>query len=413
MSRPDPFQELVDTLQRVLTPAPPPSPPITSVTTTVSPSPAVTASPMATPAPFSGVAEECNGFLLQCSLYIENQPYLYPTEKSKISFLISLLSGKALQWAETIWSQSGSITKSFDNCVNHFREVFGRAYGDSTAADQLYHLRQGSLPIKEYALKFRTLAAASGWDERSLVTTYRHGLEPKLRLQMAGYDDSYGLENMIQHSIRCSFRMQSCFEESPTWYRCTPPHRYPESLCPPEPEPEPMLTENMRLSSAERQRRLTKGLCLYCGGGGHVISACPTRPPRFLVSAIQPIPQNMPPFSIVVTLIAPNVSLPVHALLDSGSAGNFISGSLCRQLKIRTMINPKTYQVQSVTGKSLSRHSVKLITGPLTLRVGNLHEEDSTSGSGGGQHRRHSRPSLVRFTRTPNSLANGRRPEVG
>ncbi len=325
---------------------------ITSVTTTVSPSPAVTASPMAKPVPFSSVAEECNSFLLQCSRYIENQPYLYPTEKSKISFLISLLSGKALQWAETIWSQSGSVTKSFDNFVNHFREVFGRAYGDPTAGDQLYHLRQGSLPIKEYALKFRTLAAASGWDERSLITTYHHGLEPKLCLQMAGYDDSYGLENMIQHSIHCSFCMQSCFEESSTWYSCTPPHRYPEPLCPPEPETEPMLTENMQLSSAERQRRLTKGLCLNCGGGGHVISVCPTRPPRFLVSAIQPIPQNMPPFSIVVTLIAPNVSLPVHALLDSGSAGNFISGSLCRQLKIRTTINPKTYQVQSVTGKS-------------------------------------------------------------
>ncbi len=75
------------------------------------------------PAPFSGVAEECNGFLLQCSLYIENQPHLYTTERSKVSFLISLLSGKALQWAETIWAQAGNITQSFDNFVSHFREV--------------------------------------------------------------------------------------------------------------------------------------------------------------------------------------------------------------------------------------------------------------------------------------------------
>ncbi len=65
---------------------------------------------MARPAPFSGVAEECNGFLLQCSLSIEMQPYLYPTEKSKIAFIVSLLSGKALQWAETIWAQSGNVT---------------------------------------------------------------------------------------------------------------------------------------------------------------------------------------------------------------------------------------------------------------------------------------------------------------
>ncbi len=132
----------------------------------------------------------------------------------------------------------------------------------------------------------------------------------------------------------------------------------------------------MRLSSAERQRRITRGLCLYCGNGGHVISTCPIRPPRLLVSAIQPIPQNMKPLSIVVTLIAPNVSVSVNALLDSGSAGNFISGSLCRQLKIHTAINSKVYQVQSVTGKPLSRHNVRLTAGPVHLRVGILHEED-------------------------------------
>ncbi len=376
MSRPDPFQELVDNLRRVLTatPTPPPAPATTSLSTIASPSSLLISSPMARPAPFSGVAEECNGFLLQCSLYIEMQPHFYTTEISKVSFLISLLSGKALQWAETIWAQAGNITQSFDNFVPHFREVFGRPHGDPTASDQLKHLRQGSQPIKEYALRFRTLEAASGWNERSMVTTYRQELEHRLRLQMASYDDNLGLETMIQHSIHCSSRMQSCFDEQISWNRCTPSYRHPETPFPPEPESEPMQNEAMRLAPAERQRRLSKGLCLYCGGGGHVISSCPTRPPRLLVSSIQPVPQNMSPLTIVVTLITPHISLPVHALLDSGSAGSFISGSLCRQLKIPTAVNPKTYQIQSITGKSLSRHNVRYLAGPITLRVGLLHE---------------------------------------
>ncbi len=173
----------------------------------------VIVSPMARPAPYSGVAEECNGFLLQCSLSIEMQPYLYPTERSKIALLVSLLSGKALQWAETILAQAGNVTQSFNNFVTHFREVFGKPAGDSSASDQLYHLRQGSQTINEYALRFRTLAAASGWNEQSLITTYRQGLEPRLRLQLSSYDDHGGLEDLIQHSIRCSCRMQSCFKE--------------------------------------------------------------------------------------------------------------------------------------------------------------------------------------------------------
>ncbi len=86
--------------------------------------------------------------------------------------------------------------------------------------------------------------------------------------------------------------------------------------------------------------------------------------------------QNMSPLTIVVTLITPHISLPVHALLDSGSAGSFISGSLCHQLKIPTAVNPKTYQIQSITGKSLSRHNVRYLAGPITLHMGLLHEEN-------------------------------------
>ncbi len=107
-----------------------------------------------------------------------------------------------------------------------------------------------------------------------------------------------------------------------------------------------------------------------------MISSCPTRPPRLLVSSIQPVPQNMSPLTLVVMLITPHITLPVHALLDSGSAGSFISGSLCHQLKIPTTVNPKTYQIQSITGKSLSRHNVRYLAGPITLRVGHLHEKN-------------------------------------
>ncbi len=119
MSRPDPFQELMDNLRRVLMPATSSTTSTTSASTITTSSPSMIVSPMAKPMPFSGVAEECKGFLLQCSLYMEMQPHLYSMERLKVSFIISLLSGKALQWAETIWAQSSNITQSFDNFVSH------------------------------------------------------------------------------------------------------------------------------------------------------------------------------------------------------------------------------------------------------------------------------------------------------
>lgn len=118
-----------------------------------------------------------------------------------------------LQWDETIWAQSGTVTQSLNNFIEHFREVFGRPTGDSSVGEQCYHLRQGSISVNDYALKFRTLAAASGWNEGSLLTTYRQGLEPQVRLHLAAYDDSIGLERFIQPSIRFTNCMQSCLEE--------------------------------------------------------------------------------------------------------------------------------------------------------------------------------------------------------
>lgn len=106
---------------------------------------------------------------------------------------------------------------------HHFWEVFGTTEGDSTIGEQLYNLKQGKMTIHQYSLQFRTLAAASGWNEASLLTAFRQGLEPKRRLQLAVYDDSYDLERFIQLAIRCSNRLHSCLQDH---FPASPTPRY-------------------------------------------------------------------------------------------------------------------------------------------------------------------------------------------
>ncbi|KAI2648258.1 Transposon Tf2-9 polyprotein [Labeo rohita] len=65
----------------------------------------------------------------------------------------------------------------------------------------------------------------------------------------------------------------------------------------------------------------------------------------------------------------------VTALLDSGSAGNFISGSLCRQLKLRTFPTTTRYKIHSITGESLSRKQVQRRCDAIYLQIGILHKE--------------------------------------
>ncbi len=120
------------------------------------------ASPMAQPGNFSGEAAACSGFLLQCSLYLEMQTQLFPTERSKIAFIISLLSGRALQWAEALWNADSPQVNSLESFVEHFREVFSLSTTKVFVHDELLQLQQADSSIHEYTLRFRTLAASSG-----------------------------------------------------------------------------------------------------------------------------------------------------------------------------------------------------------------------------------------------------------
>ncbi|KAK3552470.1 hypothetical protein QTP86_012172 [Hemibagrus guttatus] len=256
MSAPDPVAELVEALRRALNPAATTSASAaaTSAFAAASPSPPVIASPVAAPAPFSGSVGDCNGFLLQCSLALEMQPQLYPDDKAKVAFIISRLEGKALRWAEPLWTQHHPAVTSLSSFLEHFREVFGTPAGDSSIGERLCRLRQGALTVSDFALQFRTLASASGWNEQALITTYRQGLNPSIRLHLAAYEDSIGLEKFIQLSIRVATRMQLCLEEHQDQLLPPAAPRRSEHVRCPEPADEPMDLEHSDVATIERQR---------------------------------------------------------------------------------------------------------------------------------------------------------------
>ncbi|KAI2657431.1 Transposon Tf2-8 polyprotein [Labeo rohita] len=295
----DPFTDLVNALKASLLPAPTP--------------PSVSGSPMAMPVTYSGDVAECSGFLLQVELYIRMQPQRFPTESSKVAFLISLLSGKALHTA------ASSLTTS----------------------DQLFRLRQGSSLVQEYTIHFHTLAAASGWNSSVLTTR--------------GSTQIY----------------------EPLWLSaCQPPitASQPTSVAACLPVPEPMQIDYSRLTHTERNRRLTSGLCLYCGNNGHLIRNCPVKPPCPVVSTSL-IEVEISNLSLIpVTLHSSRNSLSISALIDSGSSSNFISQECLDQLQLTQRHNHE-YSVKTIQGKPLGCGKVRYCSPLITLQVGLFHKE--------------------------------------
>ncbi|MGL5841636.1 MAG: retropepsin-like aspartic protease, partial [Aeromonas hydrophila] len=306
------------------------------------------------------------------------QAHLYPDDRAKIAFIISRLDRKALRWAEPLWSQNNPMMSSLSAFTKHFKEVFGRPEGDSSLGESLCHLKQGDLSVAEYALQFRTLAAASGWNEQALITTYRQGLDPRVRLHLAAYEDSMGLEKFIQLSIHFATRMQLCLDEHQSQPAISTAAAQSGPVSHPEPPDDAMQLELSDVSSVkrqwERQRRLAQDCCFYCGSAGHFVAKCPLCPARAQVSTLFPTQTIRKPLSILVSLTAHDFCVPATALLDSGSAGNFISGALCRQLQLPTAATPKVYQVNAVTGKPLRQ--VRRQAGPLRLQIGVMHTEE-------------------------------------
>ncbi len=61
--------------------------------------------------------------------------------------------------------------------------------------------------------------------------------------------------------------------------------------------------------------------------------------------------------------------------MDSGSSGNFISHALLKQLDVPRQRQAQEPKIETILGKPLGRGHIKLISLPITLQVGCLHQE--------------------------------------
>ncbi|KAI4889192.1 hypothetical protein NFI96_012963 [Prochilodus magdalenae] len=234
---------------------------------------------------FDGAPNLCSGFLLQCSIYFANSPPC--SDKSRIAFVVSLLIGKALDWATAVWPSYERGT--YEDFIKDFKAVFDHPNEGKTAGDLLFQLHQGSRSVAQYALEFRTVAAGTGWNEPALLTAFRHGLHMDIRKELAYRHDGLTLEELISLAIRLD-QLKNGANPAP---RKSPVYRAPQLPLTPSPLPplasrstpelsaeEPMQVDTSRLSPGERQRRMRRGLCLYCGNPGHILRNCSLRPQR-------------------------------------------------------------------------------------------------------------------------------------
>ncbi len=299
-------------------------------------------------------------------MFVSQQPRLYPTDESRIAFVCSLLTGRALEWATAVWSDGRSAFPTFTAFIQRFKEVFNHPAGGREPGEQLISLRQRGGSAADYALSFRTLAAQTGWPDDPLKLHFRKGLSAELQSELACRDEGKTLDQFIDLAIRIDnllrSRRQPRFSSAPVGFTAPPP------------DSEPMQIGFTHLSEEERERRMRGNLCLYCGLSGHMRATCPTRPSRN-TPAVSSNLNSSTVLEIPVTLMVKGQITETSALIDSGAAGNFIDATFAKTHHIPLVPCVSHLAVAALDGRPLGSGRVQFITEEMQLRVGALHTE--------------------------------------
>ncbi|KAG1953664.1 retrotransposable element [Pimephales promelas] len=249
-------------------PIPPPPPPA---------DPSQSEPRLPTPEPYTGEENFCREFLTRCTMHFSLQPRTFREEQTKVGFVLTLLTGRAALWGAAVWESQDDCCSSFQKLSDEMRRVFDRAASGREAARVLTELRQGERSVSDFSIEFRTLAAESRWNEEAQWDMFLHGLADRIQKEIYALDLPTKLNDLIALALRVDARLSRIKSRGQH-------DRLPGGIEGQRPggegavslthDHEPMQVGRARLSREEKERRRSLGLCLYCGGAGHLAFNC-------------------------------------------------------------------------------------------------------------------------------------------
>ncbi|KAK0134873.1 Retrotransposon-derived protein PEG10 [Merluccius polli] len=173
------MQSIQEHLGRLRVPEPSPAPTPDPALASGSPvrSPPASDARLPPPERYAGIPGSCRPFLVQCSLAFELQPSAFPTERSRVAYIVSLLIDRARAWGTAEWERQSASCASVESFSAELRKLEG-----------LFDLRQEGRSVADYSIEFRTVAAESSWNASSLLDAFYHGLSNRIKDELAARD---------------------------------------------------------------------------------------------------------------------------------------------------------------------------------------------------------------------------------
>lgn len=177
-----------------------------------------------------------------------------------------------------VWEAKAPCTLSFESLRIKMLKLFDRSLQGDMAAAELVRLNQGNNSVSDYSIRFKTLATSSGWNDAALLVQFLDGLKSEIQDDIASHDLPVSLEAAIELALRVETRhRQRSHRQSFRQYLTNSLSQESSHTPSFAADGEPMQLGRLRLTSRERQHRLSNGLCLYCGKPGHMAVSCPVK----------------------------------------------------------------------------------------------------------------------------------------
>jgi hypothetical protein len=258
-------------------------------------------------------------FLVQCQINFNDRPSAFRSERSKINFAISYLSGTALAWFEPVLL--GKVVPlplwyhDYGLFVRELERHFGPFDPEADAENALENLvMRDNQHIAKYSTEFYRLAAEVQWDDASLRRRFYKNLPARIKNEICRIGKPRTLHEMRDLAQSVDHRHweredEICQENSGK--RNSPPNggnngnnsnnsgnsgKSPEkkkqkttssfntqtsasnttaSKPAPPPDYANKLGKDGKLTAEERSRRILNKLCLFCGLASHNAANCP------------------------------------------------------------------------------------------------------------------------------------------
>ncbi|KAI3366537.1 hypothetical protein L3Q82_000666 [Scortum barcoo] len=298
------------------------------------------------PEPFSGVSSQCKGFIFQCKLFFQLKSISFSNDFSKIHFMLGLLQGKALTWAEARFAGRTFSGLTFSAFLEEFRRVFESPATPFCASSRLFTITQDSArSVADYTLEFRTLAAEVDWteDAPALCAAFYNGLR-ELAWDVSAVPLQFPPEIPNSPGDRLQILQVRLLN-----LRVFRPLRNP---C--------MQVGGAHLSREERNRWLRAGECVFTVG--ELVTPClpvPNRRPK----GPGPPPPSASSFN----------GSPFRLSFDSGAEENFIDEQAAEQAGIPSEPLERPRNALAVDGRILAQVTHRTL--PVKLVLSGNHVE--------------------------------------